>query len=136
MAQARPAAGFTLIELLVALAILAITTTIAASTYHNYLRRGHRSEAVLALLAVAVACLPVFFTGHRIARWEGALFLAYYIAYAGTLVMMATGSELLPSFRFLMNGFVLPLTALTLVVITVRAVSASRRAEPTPPGAS
>ena len=54
MAQARPAAGFTLIELMVALAILAITTAIAASTYRGYLRRGHRSEAVQALLAAAV----------------------------------------------------------------------------------
>jgi type IV pilus assembly protein PilE len=53
MAQARPAAGFTLIELVIALAILAITTTIAASSYRSYLRRGHRSEAVQALLAAA-----------------------------------------------------------------------------------
>ena len=54
MAQARPAAGFTLIELVIALAIVAITTSIAASSYRNYLRRGHRSEAVQALLAAAV----------------------------------------------------------------------------------
>jgi type IV pilus assembly protein PilE len=54
MAQARPAAGFTLIELMVALAVVAITMMIAASSYRNYLRRGHRSEAVQALLAVAV----------------------------------------------------------------------------------
>jgi type IV pilus assembly protein PilE len=53
MAKARPAAGFTLIELVIALAILAITTTIAVSSYRSYLRRGHRSEAVQALLAAA-----------------------------------------------------------------------------------
>ena len=29
------------------------------------------------MVAVAVACLPTFFTGHLIARWEGFLFLAY-----------------------------------------------------------
>ena len=33
------------------------------------------------MIAVAVACLPIFFTGYRIARWEGAIFLAYYVAY-------------------------------------------------------
>ena len=33
------------------------------------------------MVAVAVACLPVFFTGSLIARWEGLLFLAYYVAY-------------------------------------------------------
>ena len=54
MAQAHPAAGFTLIELVIALAIVAITTSIAASSYRTYLRRGHRSEAVQALLAAAV----------------------------------------------------------------------------------
>ncbi len=54
MAQARPTAGFTLIELVAALAIVAITMAIAASSYRNYLRRGHRSEAVQALLGAAV----------------------------------------------------------------------------------
>ncbi len=53
MAQARPAAGFTLIELVIALAILAITTMIAAASYRGQLRRGHRAEAVQALLAAA-----------------------------------------------------------------------------------
>ena len=54
MAQARPAAGFTLIELVVALAVVAITTLLAASSYRSYLRRGHRIDAVHALLAAAV----------------------------------------------------------------------------------
>ena len=53
MAQARTAAGFTLIEVLVALAIVAITTTFAVSTYRRHLVRSHRIEAVQALLAVA-----------------------------------------------------------------------------------
>jgi type IV pilus assembly protein PilE len=54
MAQARPASGFTLIELVIALAVVAITTLLAASSYRNYLRRGHRINAVHALLAAAV----------------------------------------------------------------------------------
>ena len=33
------------------------------------------------MVAVAVACLPIFFTGHVIMRWEGAIFLLYYVAY-------------------------------------------------------
>jgi type IV pilus assembly protein PilE len=53
MAQARTARGFTLIEVLVALAIVAITTSFAVSTYRRYLVRSHRIEAVQALLAVA-----------------------------------------------------------------------------------
>ena len=33
------------------------------------------------MIAAAIACLPMFFTGYRLARWEGMLFLGYYIAY-------------------------------------------------------
>jgi type IV pilus assembly protein PilE len=53
MAQARTAAGFTLIELVVALAIVAITTMIAASTYRSHVLRSHRIAAVQALLVAA-----------------------------------------------------------------------------------
>lgn len=43
------------------------------------------------MTAVAVACLPVFFTGHRIDRWEGALFLVCYGGYTVHLVLTSTG---------------------------------------------
>ena len=62
------------------------------------------SRAVLVLdlpvmIAAAVACLPVFFTGLRIARWEGILFLVYYSVYVGLLVLSATGYPGLAGFR-------------------------------------
>jgi cation:H+ antiporter len=72
------------------------------------------------MVAVALACLPVFFSGGEIARWEGALFLAYYIAYATALVMTAQQHEALPAFSNLMLAFAIPLTVVTLVVVTVR----------------
>jgi type IV pilus assembly protein PilE len=53
MAQARTAAGFTLIEVMVALAIVAITTTIAATFYRRHVQRSHRLDAVHALLVAA-----------------------------------------------------------------------------------
>jgi len=53
MAQTKPAAGFTLIEVVITLAIVAITTTIAAASYRGYILRSHRVEAVQALLAAA-----------------------------------------------------------------------------------
>jgi cation:H+ antiporter len=74
------------------------------------------------MIAVAVACLPIFLTGHVIARWEGALFLGYYVAYVGYLILAATGNELLGPFRVAMLAFVLPLTAITLGVVLVRAL--------------
>jgi type IV pilus assembly protein PilE len=53
VAQARTAAGFTLIEVMAALAIVAITTTIAATSFRRHLQRSHRLDAVHALLVAA-----------------------------------------------------------------------------------
>lgn len=68
------------------------------------------------MLAVAVVCLPIFFTGGMIARWEGLLFLGYYAAYTLYLILSATGSEALPEFRTIMIFGVIPLTMLTLLI--------------------
>jgi type IV pilus assembly protein PilE len=54
VAQTRSASGFTLIEVAIALAVVAIATVLAASSYRNYVRRGHRVEAAHALLVAAV----------------------------------------------------------------------------------
>lgn len=80
------------------------------------------------MVAVAVACLPVFFTGHTIARWEGAVFLGYYVAYTVFLVLRAMGHPLLDPFLIGMLGFVVPLTVVTLGVVTWRAVRLQRPA--------
>lgn len=82
------------------------------------------SEAILwfdlpVMIAVAVACLPIFVSGYTIARWEGALFLAYYGAYTAYLVLAATDHAALSAFSGVMVAFVLPLTAITLVVVSV-----------------
>jgi cation:H+ antiporter len=77
---------------------------------------------LVVMLAVAVACLPIFFTGHKIARWEGGLFIAYYIAYALYLVLDATDHTLLPHLQDALLFFALPLTGVTLAVMVTRAV--------------
>lgn len=74
------------------------------------------------MTAVAVACLPVFFTGSEIARWEGALFLGYYLAYVVYLVLAALGHAALETYGTVMWAFVLPLTAVTLAVVAWREV--------------
>jgi len=73
------------------------------------------------MIAVAVACLPIFFTGYTIARWEGILFLAYYVAYTTYLVLGTTHHDALSTFSFVMGAFVIPLTAITLGVSALRA---------------
>ena len=78
------------------------------------------------MTAVAVASLPIFFTGYEIARWEGWVFLGYYGAYVAYLIMRATEHDLLPAYSSVMLGFVLPITVLTLAILTFRAVQARR----------
>lgn len=73
------------------------------------------------MIAVMIACLPVFFAGYRINRWEGALFLGYYIAYTAYLIMQSNGDSFASTFADAMLGYVVPLTAITLFVIAARA---------------
>lgn len=72
------------------------------------------------MLAASVACLPVFISGREIARWEGALFLGYYVAYVAYLVLSAQAHAALPAFSSVMLSFVLPITIITLVVVSIR----------------
>jgi cation:H+ antiporter len=71
------------------------------------------------MVAVAVALLPIAFTGYGIARWEGGLFVLYYGAYTLFLLLDATTHDALPEYSALMLTFVVPLTALTLVLLAV-----------------
>ena len=79
------------------------------------------------MIGVALACLPIFFTGHVIARWEGVLFLFYYAAYTAYLLLAAQRHDLLDSYGTAMAAFVLPLTAVTLAVFAARQWRARRR---------
>jgi|TARA_R100000935_G_scaffold30134_1_gene50445 cation:H+ antiporter len=78
------------------------------------------------MIAVALACLPIFFTGYAINRWEGLLFVAYYVAYTVYLVLVSTGRPLAEVFGDAMIGYVVPLTMVTLLVISGRAWKTQR----------
>jgi cation:H+ antiporter len=75
---------------------------------------------VWVMLAVALACLPVFVTGREIARWEGGVFLLYYVAYVAYLILAAQQHDALGSFSGVMLGFVIPITVVTLVITLFR----------------
>jgi len=68
------------------------------------------------MIAVAVACLPIFLAGYRIARWEGGLFFGYYLAYTLFVVLTAMQHHGLSMLTQAMVGFVIPLTLLTLAI--------------------
>jgi len=71
------------------------------------------------MLAVALACLPMFMTGGEIARWEGGVFAGYYVAYVAYLILAAQAHDALGAFSNVMLSFVVPLTLITLVVSVV-----------------
>jgi cation:H+ antiporter len=79
------------------------------------------------LIAVSVACLPIFFTGGTINRWEGCLFLGYYIAYTAYLILNATQHELLSAFNTVMFYFVVPITVVTIAVVFFQEVRNSSK---------
>jgi len=58
------------------------------------------------MLATALACFPIFVTGRQIARWEGSLFLLYYVAYAMFLVLAATHDAALRGYADTMVEYV------------------------------
>lgn len=72
------------------------------------------------MIAATIACFPIFFSRNRIRRWEGAIFLAYFVVYITYLVLDSMGTVELDTFRQGMLFFVLPLTGITLLTILGR----------------
>ena len=54
------------------------------------------------IIGVAVACLPIFATGNVISRWNGVVFLGYYVAYTLAIVLAALQHQAGPTFNQLM----------------------------------
>jgi len=83
------------------------------------------SDAIIAfdlpiMLAVAFACLPIFFTGGVIRRWEGGVLLGYYLIYTLYLIFASTRHDLLNEYSLVLIWFVFPLTALTVIITLVQ----------------
>ncbi len=74
------------------------------------------------MIAIAFAALPIFFCGYRIGRVSGFFFLAYYGAYLLYLILGSTGHELFGAYRHALIYYVLPVTALALLVVLARAI--------------
>ena len=83
------------------------------------------------MVAVTVIALPIVLTGFVVRRWEGALLLAYYVAYLVYIVMGATGRPT-EALSEVMLTFVIPATALGLGLAAwaeLRGVSPPTKAE-------
>ena len=108
--------GSNIFNLLCVLGLAALVSPVAISVSPNALAFDFP-----VMIGVAIACLPIFFAGYRINRWEGLLFVGYYAAYTGYLVLSNTGRPFAETFAEAMLGYVIPLTAITLLVIAARA---------------
>lgn len=78
------------------------------------------------MLLVALACLPIFFTGLVISRHEGILLLGYYVLYTLFLFLNAVNHEALGLFSAAMF-LVVPLTMFGLVIHGVKHAHANWR---------
>jgi cation:H+ antiporter len=80
------------------------------------------------MVLIALACLPIFFTGNSIARWEGILFLVYYAAY--TIYLIFTANQATANLAMLTTVIlyvIVPITAIALVVTIIRDLQARRQ---------
>jgi cation:H+ antiporter len=77
------------------------------------------------MIITSVACLPLFFTGKRLDRWEGFIFLLYYVAYTIYLVLSSQQHAALETYTRAVLWFGVPLTLITLLVIALRERKAS-----------
>ena len=80
------------------------------------------------MIAVALACLPVFRSGSSISRREGTVFIAYYLLYVIYLGLHSSNHPFQDEFGFLVVGLILPLTLV--VAIAIGWGPAHPRAEP------
>ena len=67
------------------------------------------------MVAVSMICMPIFLTNTVIRRWEGGLFLLYFIAYTVFIVLTATGYTTLT----LYHPVIYAIVALTLLALIV-----------------
>lgn len=113
------AIGSNLFNILAVLGITGVVSPVIVSS-------GARGFDLPFMLAVAVACLPIFADGFILRRWQGAVFLAYYVAYLVWLGLDAAEHGLQSAFSSLMLYFAVPLTALTVIVVAYRAIGQRR----------
>ncbi|QWA31789.1 calcium/sodium antiporter [Pseudomonas sp. RC3H12] len=108
--------GSNLFNLLAVLGLTAVTTPTPLSISPNAL-----DFDLPVMLGVAALCLPVFYSGYRVTRAEGLVFLCLYLAYGLHVVTFTTGLPLAGHLEQLMLFYVMPLLGVVLLYTTVRA---------------
>ncbi len=79
---------------------------------------GLLSFDLLVLIGASLLCIPIFYTGHKIVRWEGILFLFFYFSYIFYIYLSSTEHDFLIVFVNVILFFVLPVVVFSMVTIT------------------
>ncbi len=69
------------------------------------------------MIAVAVVCMPIFFSNGVISRTEGFVLFSYYIAYTTYIVLVTIKHPALATFNNAILYFMMPLTGITILAI-------------------
>ncbi|GGY70564.1 calcium/sodium antiporter [Marinobacter zhanjiangensis] len=79
------------------------------------------------MLGVALLCLPLFFTGAALTRFEGSLFLMLYVCYVWYMVALALAVDYLPTLQVTIGYGLIPLVVLVVAGLLGRDLIARRR---------
>ncbi|MCB9078440.1 MAG: calcium/sodium antiporter [Anaerolineaceae bacterium] len=82
------------------------------------------------MIAVAIICIPIFYTRYRIDRWEGGVLTLYYVIYTIYLFLSATQNPASAPFTAIITTVVLPITGLFILVSAIRYYYHSRNTSP------
>ncbi len=67
------------------------------------------------MVAVSIACIPIFIAGFNLTRMDGSIFLFYYITYLSYLVFDALGSAIVEPMQTIMTFAVIPATIIYMI---------------------
>ena len=84
------------------------------------------------MIAVAVVCMPIFFSNGVISRTEGFVLFSYYLAYTAYIVLATLKLPALTTFTNAVLYFMLPLTGVTILAVFAQHFRKSDATPPTP----
>ena len=77
---------------------------------------------MMVMLAAALICLPVFFTGFEITRIEGTVLLIYYIIYTSYLVLVENTWKYMQVYDSVILFIVIPVTVIILALMVYQQI--------------
>jgi cation:H+ antiporter len=100
------------------LAVLGLTATLSPSSLP--IPDSALQLDIPVMIAVSIACLPIFAYNFSLQRWEGVVFLAFYAMYLTWLALDASDSSFADPYSIAVGWFIVPLGVLTTAVISWR----------------